>query len=98
LRENIFVEKALLGERAKEAKHIIRQSDGVRSAIVGKALRRPVRAASSGTPRIMVEPSAQRRKVFWAMTATSSVPNTLSFLTSKLLRSCMAEALEDRRI
>ena len=52
-----------------------------------KARRRLVRTASSGTPRMMVEPSAQRRDVFSAMAATSSVRNTLSFLAGRLDRS-----------
>jgi hypothetical protein len=37
LRKNIFVEKALLGERAEQAKHVVRRSDEARSGIVGKA-------------------------------------------------------------
>jgi hypothetical protein len=35
---------------------------------------------------MIVEPGAQRRNVFSAMAAISPVPNTLSFLTSKLDR------------
>ena len=37
LRKDVFVEEALFGERAKEAEHVVRQSDGACSAIVGKA-------------------------------------------------------------
>ena len=101
LRENIFVEEALFGRARKKGQGIVVQAPAPsahRRQGAASACRSPVRKVSSGTPRMMVAPSAQRRNVFSAMAAISAAPNTL-VIPDRQAGAVLdpAEALDDRR-